>query len=647
MSDYLGWLYFRHERTQERVACPAVASERERGHSGGRFALVFKSPLSAEIGEWDEHRHAAWSGKTIESARQWIPISFMIKDEASRSVIETEINALLSSNEEQSLKKSPPDRRARRIKLDDWAKGWALDLIWDPFQGLASDSFAKLKGLELMEGLTPEPLAEPDIAAWLSQAAMPSSELRHLQEAAATPKAQAGPAPVAAAPAPVTTPVPAQEDRAPEQEEPDPFDPATQPAPARALAPPVAPAPQPTIKSSPAMEEAPPPFDDPAPFKPAPIAAPIAAPLAAAMPVPAAAPVPATPTPAAAALTEEQQQDERFVKARSVFGADDMFSLNQIAGSAAALAARSAPEEQRAPQRAHDASPVKPAAPAAPAKPAGLAFRCVRLPSESSPGRPLWHTALFACDSFLKKELFELIKPHWQGSVTGGAKKESLYSIDAIQELHGSGQALSLDGLPAGESHLIAAADGSKHLDAETFALHAFHQNPAPQAQALAARAKREILWSRLDSLVERMDPIGAPEAFDPVRITRDAASVGEGMGYWIDAPRGLVKTQQWADPSDAAALVDAYRHSSNERLLDRLASAARQLQTLPTLDAPEPADSERFMAPYSASVIETRQAWKASRKQAPAPTPAPSAPAGSPQEPADTIHAPAPRMKA
>lgn len=577
MSDgYHGWLYFKNEQTQERLACPAAAVERHRGRSGSRMALVFKSPVTGEVGEWDELRHGVWASKRVEEARQWSPVSFFIQDPAAREPLERAVAASLADLPTPPTQEISAERRARRIRMDDWARGWALDLVWDPFHNLEVNSHAKIIALQ-NEGVLPAPSPESAITAWLDQEPVVQS-------------------PAIAAPA---TPAPAAPVALSESAEASPFG-AEPPAASAAFA---APAPPPDAlaaaqgQSSEAANAQS--ADDSSPQPPN------------------------GEAPAAAAAgsgdEDEDEEDELAQEARAIFTSPDTLTLAQIAAANGKAFSPSAPVAKPAASEPEPAlsAPEAPA-PAPAAGPAPLAFRCARLPSESAPGRPLWHTALFVCDSFLKKENFELVKKHWQGSHSNGQKKTGLYSIDALQDLHAAGNAISLDGLLASPAHTLAGADGARPLDAETFALHAFHQSAAPQAQAIAARAKREMIWSRLGSLLARMEPLeGAPAAFEPARLFRDEASRGEGMGMWVDAARGIVKTQQWSDASDSAELVDSYRHSADARVMDRLAALTRQMSALPEADPPAPEGESLYMTPFKAADISSKKEWKANQRAA------------------------------
>lgn len=611
MSGYHGWLYFKNEQTQERLACPAAAVERQRGRSGPRMALVFKSPLTGEVGEWDELRHSVWASKRVEEAREWSPVAFHLQDPEARAAIETAVAASIAELPLPESAPVSPDRRARRIRMDDWARGWGLDLAWDPFHNLEPNSQAKIQALQAA-GAMPPPADQERLDAWLAQD--PVAPTQPPTQAPIQAPIQAPAASVSApAPAPAPAADPAADPAAPVSAaaEASPF--GSEPSAAAAITPtPLAPAP---AEPQPVAAEARPPQSEPA--------------------------APATPSESEEEATEEEEdEDELTREARSIFTGPDILSLAQIASmtgkrpASAPPAAREAEPAASAPVEA--AAAPAPSEPAAPAAPAPLAFRCARLPVESAPGRPLWHTALFVCDSFLKKEIFEIVKKHWQGSHANGQKKTGLYTIDALQDLHAAGNAISLDGLLAGPAHLLAAADGARPLDAETFALHAFHQSPAPEARIIAARAKREIIWSRLGSLLSRMEPIEAPAAFEPARLCRDAASAGEGMGVWVDAARGIAMTQQWSDASEDAELAQSHRQSSDPRVIERLGAIARQMAALPESDPPAPTGESLYMTPFKAADISSKQEWKAKKTAAPA--------AGSAQNSASAVDAPAPR---
>lgn len=703
MSRYLGWLYFINETTKERRVSPAIAVEQARGEAGGRFALHFKSPVSEFVGEWDEQRHHAFTQGHVEEARAWTPISFMLQEDDIRVAIETEIGALLSSNEEQAAKRSTPTTRARRIKFDDWGKGWAQDLVWDPFQTF-SDSYAKLKGLEHGEAIIPIGITDDLKNLWLSQEVSDSVQFKeqnnfkhaservqqhvlesHAQEthsSEAQSQADISKAPLQNHSTEITS--------APPEESNATLSSANLGA--RALS--EASASEGVLPVNEVSSELPafldipssltdfsdysqdaPPFEDlfgdasdsgttlressdPTDYAPAPAPAPAIISnreshddplpsldnsqnmIAAALHV-AAEPLDASETHRVPTAKEDEEEDEDSAFVKAIFNSPEITTLDQIRTSKAFIPSRtpSVSSEQSsdpssgAPASTDSIQVPSTESPQTSSTPSTtLAFRCVRLPAETSPGRYLWDSALFVCDSYVKKEAFDILKPYWKGSIKGGTKKESLYVMEALTALHAKGFTLSLDGLAIQEKHLISTPSATpvsstasneeesakpiKALDTETFVLHAFSQHPSDNAQVIAQRAKRDMVWSRLTSLSNHMNVVHPAQDADVAamslsildRETLDP-SLPPTERCFFNVEQGILVLSQPDVASGTTQMV--YYQADQDKVKERLAALIKHMQSLQPVDAKAPKQDERFIAPYTKSALELRATTK------------------------------------
>lgn len=134
-----GELVFVNQQTKEKIKVPAVAVYRKRqlnSATSQRFAICAYFAHIDEIGYWDEVQKRISSEKALEAAK-WLAVSFRLSDTSVSRTFEQEVVSLLATNGE------PTDfaqKRIRRVRLDEWARGWMFDLCYEPFQGLQNSA---------------------------------------------------------------------------------------------------------------------------------------------------------------------------------------------------------------------------------------------------------------------------------------------------------------------------------------------------------------------------------------------------------------------------------------------------------------------------------------------------------------------------
>ena len=164
-----GWMQFKNQVTNEKVTTPAIATVESRPVNYGekeRLSLQIRSPFTEKSGTWDEIKHDCWVQAKIEEAKQWYAVGFTPNDPEIKTVVTKKIDELLKSNDREQGKKKTADRRLSTCRFDEWLKGWATDLVWDPFQYL--EASPKIISSMVNEGLLCLDLEE-NLLHWLDQ----------------------------------------------------------------------------------------------------------------------------------------------------------------------------------------------------------------------------------------------------------------------------------------------------------------------------------------------------------------------------------------------------------------------------------------------------------------------------------------------
>lgn len=162
-----GALVFINSQTREKISVPAVAvyqkrqvQEKDNGISQ-RFAVRAYFAHIDEVGYWDEVQKKVSYEKALEGSK-WLAVSFRLNDPNVSKVLEQEVSSLMASVNDQS---GSTDKRIRRVRLDEWARGWMFDLCYEPFQGIANSA---KKILQLEEAGAIKLDSENELIHWLN-----------------------------------------------------------------------------------------------------------------------------------------------------------------------------------------------------------------------------------------------------------------------------------------------------------------------------------------------------------------------------------------------------------------------------------------------------------------------------------------------
>ena len=540
-----GWMQFKHEHSGERVSAPAIASFVSRPINWGekeRMALALRSPVTDISGFWEEVRHDMWARGVVDEGKLWTPMGFKPNDPSVADAIGTRIADVLAHTPGEARKNKSPERRLGSCRFDEWFKGYCVDLVWDPLRDLeptartlaamASEGLIHGDGFEMTQHWLGQPLSRlaerRPYANTQARPAAPSGDSK-TSKTNATPAAKTAISmdapPKAIAAAPIATPIAAA--------------PIATPIAAAPIATPVA-------------------------------AAPIATPVAAA-PI---ARIASDASKKPISLMPEDDESDNDREARAIFGGPDLPNFSTIArASGSEQRWRSEPE---APQEQHQTPRRAPAAIREHENTRPLSIHFGRYPRHGDDGAVDWSTALVAIDGFMEREAFDAVKRHRRAIRAGkaGGRSESLYAIDALQDLLRAEVSFELDG-SAPPSKMIAVGEhGERMLDTPNYALFSLSKSSDPVAYNIPALVRAKFYRDKLSELLSRAarTPVAQSPSAGWIQLSTGPERVDATMAHPAE---GLVKWSRAGGQPMLAKLVDGADQEKLRRLCSNFSAAA------------------------------------------------------------------------
>ena len=522
-----GWMQFKHEHSGERVSAPAIASFVSRPINWGekeRMALALRSPVTDISGFWEEVRHDMWARGVVDEGKLWTPMGFKPNDPSVADAIGTRIADVLAHTPGEARKNKSPERRLGSCRFDEWFKGYCVDLVWDPLRDL--EPTARTLAAMASEGLIHGDGFEMT-QHWLGQPLSRLAERRPYANTQARPAAPSGDSKTSK-----TNATPAAKTAI------------SMDAPPKAIA-----------------------------------AAPIATPIAAA---PIATPVAAAPIARIASdaskkpisLMPEDDESDNDREARAIFGGPDLPNFSTIArASGSEQRWRSEPE---APQEQHQTPRRAPAAIREHENTRPLSIHFGRYPRHGDDGAVDWSTALVAIDGFMEREAFDAVKRHRRAIRAGkaGGRSESLYAIDALQDLLRAEVSFELDG-SAPPSKMIAVGEhGERMLDTPNYALFSLSKSSDPVAYNIPALVRAKFYRDKLSELLSRAarTPVAQSPSAGWIQLSTGPERVDATMAHPAE---GLVKWSRAGGQPMLAKLVDGADQEKLRRLCSNFSAAA------------------------------------------------------------------------
>jgi hypothetical protein len=617
----LGWLHFQRSDTGERVSAPAVAELLERDAAWGeraRMSLRFRHPAVEGVVEWDSLRQEVSAVGLEAQARLWRPVGFIPKSKALREALAESLGRMAATSL-AGAPGEPPEKLARRVRLDDWEPGWSFDLAWDPALGLGS-SPRLLTELAARPGLAPDANDEKELAAWLaaditpfggSRAARDNSPSKASRGSSAAASQASEPSPAApadnadkAVPKADATPTPApQTPLAPTAAVGSEALATAAAAPASTLGKTVEAAavaehgsPRPAAQwgaHAPRAENGP----ASAPASPSPSERDL---LAAA----AAKPEASSPAPAAQAPTQTAQSSSSTPAPASAgdFSPPPRPQLRREASAPVSAPVASAPQPAPAPAPASAAqAPAEPSdeleaasRSRAPLEKPALRFTTARFPAPLAhsgpryapvePGGLDWSGALFCCHTYMAGDSFEAAKTSWAGKIENeSGRKETLFSWQALEALRAHGHPIEIDGASWSEE--------SAARRARDFVLGVWAKSEDPAAQALTARQRLAQLEGQANELWKRAVPWKPTREEESPWPYLDGVLGENGKFGSYDTPVSYWPAQkaqrhaQWIEPSHEDFVIEAsvsrLEKPEDQAEADRLAAELTEAKRL------------------------------------------------------------------